>query len=74
MDLLIVDGRRILPIEIKLGAAVDRYAVAGLRECMNDLSLRQGWVILTGREPRPLAPGIEIIPWVEIASGAIDLF
>jgi hypothetical protein len=35
--LLIVEGRRILPIEIKLGAAVDHYAIAGLRQCMKDL-------------------------------------
>lgn len=74
VDLLIVEGRRILPIEIKTGAAVDRYAVAGLQHCMKDLDLRRGWVISTGRERRRLSPGIEIIPWVEIASGQLDLF
>lgn len=44
VDLLIVEGRRILPIEIKLGAAVDRYAAAGLRQCMKDLGrAADGW-------------------------------
>ncbi len=74
VDLLIVEGRRVLPIEIKLGAAVDRYAVAGLRQCMKDLNLRRGWVISSGRERRLLSPGIEIIPWAEIAAGQVDLF
>jgi predicted AAA+ superfamily ATPase len=31
VDLLVVEGRRILPIEIKTGAAVSHHAVAGLR-------------------------------------------
>ena len=74
VDLLIVEGQRILPIEIKLGAAVDRYAVAGLRQCMKDLGLRQGWVVSTARERRRLSPQIEIIPWAEIASGQVELF
>jgi predicted AAA+ superfamily ATPase len=74
VDLLIVDGRRILPVEIKLGAAVDRYAVAGLRQCMKDLGLHRGWVVTTGRERRRLSAGIEIVPWAEIASGGIELF
>ena len=72
VDLLIVEGRRILPIEIKLGAAVDHYAVAGLRQCMKDLGLRRGWVISTTRERRRLSPEIEIIPWAEIASGQAE--
>ncbi|MGQ0593799.1 MAG: hypothetical protein ACT4QB_14490, partial [Gammaproteobacteria bacterium] len=74
VDLLIVEGRRILPIEIKLGSAVDRYAAAGLRQCMKDLELRRGWLISSGRERRFLAPDIEIIPWAEISLGQIRLF
>jgi predicted AAA+ superfamily ATPase len=74
VDLLIVEGRRILPIEIKLGVAVNHYAVAGLRQCMKDLGLRRGWVVTTSRERRHLSPGIEIIPWHEIASGEVELF
>jgi hypothetical protein len=41
---------------------------------MKDLGLRRGWVISTARERRRLSPGIEIIPWTEIASGQLDLF
>jgi predicted AAA+ superfamily ATPase len=74
VDLLITEGRRILPIEIKLGAAVDHYALAGLRQCMKDLKLTRGWVITTGRERQRLSAGIEIIPWDDVASGTIELF
>jgi predicted AAA+ superfamily ATPase len=74
VDLLIVDGRRILPIEIKLGMAVDHYALAGLRQCMKDLGLRRGWVISTARDRRRLSAGIELIPWSEVASGHVDFF
>lgn len=74
VDLLIVEGRRILPIEIKIGAAVDRYAIVGLRQCMKDLGLHRGWVISTTRERRRLSPDIDIIPWAEVASGQLDLF
>jgi uncharacterized protein len=74
VDLLIVEGRRILPIEIKLGASVDRYALAGLRQCMKDLGLRRGWVVTSGREARTLAPGIDLVPWEGIVSGRVGLF
>ena len=74
VDLLIVEGRRILPIEIKAGSAVDRYAVAGLRQCMKDLGLRRGLVVSTTRERRRLSPDIEIIPWSDVSSGQIELF
>lgn len=74
VDLLIAEGRRILPVEIKAGAAVDRYAIAGLRQCMKDLGLRRGWVVTTARERRRISAGIEIIPWAEIAAGEVELF
>ena len=74
VDLLIVEGRRILPVEIKLGAAVNHHAVAGLRQCMKDLGLRRGWVVTTARERRRLSPEIEIVPWSELASGQVKLF
>jgi predicted AAA+ superfamily ATPase len=74
VDLLIIEGRRILPVEIKLGAAIDRYAMAGLRQCVKDLGLSRGWMVTTGRERQRLSTGIEIIPWAEVASGQIDLF
>ncbi len=73
VDLLIVSGARILPVEVKLGAAVDRHAVAGLRQCMKDLSLKRGWVVATATERRAIGAGIEVIPWKDIARGAVDL-
>jgi uncharacterized protein len=74
VDLLIREGRRILPVEIKIGTAVDHYALAGLRQCMKDLGLNRGWVITTSRERQRLSAGIEIIPWADVASGRIELF
>jgi predicted AAA+ superfamily ATPase len=74
VDLLIVEGRRILPIEIKASSAVDRYAVAGLRQCMKDLGLRRGLVVSMARERRRLSTDIEIIPWSNVTSGQIELF
>jgi hypothetical protein len=74
VDLLIVEGRRILPIEIKLGAAVDHHSIAGLRHCMKDLELRRGWVVTTARERRRLSAEIEVVPWAELSAGRIDLF
>ncbi len=74
VDLLIVEGRRILPIEIKLGSSVDRHGLAGLRQCMSDLGLRRGWVVTSGREARRLAPGIELVPWEHLVAGEAELF
>lgn len=74
VDLLIRDGRRVLPVEIKLGAAVDHHGIAGLRQCMKDLGLKRGWVITSGTERRTLAPGIDLVPWQEIAAGGVELF
>jgi predicted AAA+ superfamily ATPase len=74
VDLLLVDGRKTLPIEIKLGSSVDRHGLAGLRQCMSDLGLRRGLVVTTGRERRQLAPGIELVPWEDVVSGKVELF
>ena len=74
VDLLIRDGRRVLPVEIKLGAAVDHHGIAGLRQCMKDLGLKRGWVITSGNERRKLAPGIDLVPWKEVAAGGVALF
>lgn len=74
VDLLIVEGRNILPIEIRLGASIDPRSLAGLRQCMSDLGLRRAWVVTSGQERRRLAPGIELVPWHELATGQIDVF
>jgi predicted AAA+ superfamily ATPase len=66
VDFLLVQGRRILPIEIKLGAAVNQYAVAGLRQCMKDLKLKRGWIVNSSKEHRKVGRGIEVVPWQSI--------
>jgi predicted AAA+ superfamily ATPase len=73
VDLLLAHGRRLVPVEIKLGAAVDSRALAGLRQCMSDLSLKRGFVVYTGEERRSLGRSIELLPWGAIASGHVDL-
>ena len=74
VDLLLVEGRNVLPIEIKLGSSVDRHGLAGLKQCMSDLGLRRGLVVTTGRERRQLTPGIELVPWEDVVSGRLELF
>jgi predicted AAA+ superfamily ATPase len=73
VDLLLVHGRRILPIEVKLGAAVGARDVAGLRSCMADLNLRRAVVVYTGEEHRKMGGGISLVPWRSIARGDFDL-
>jgi hypothetical protein len=74
VDLLVVEGRNVLPIETKAGSSIDPRGLAGLRQCMSDLGLRRGWVVTSGREARRLAPGVELVPWDRVASGQVDLF
>ena len=74
VDLLIRDAQRVMPVEIKVGAAVDQRSIAGSRQCMKDLGLKRGWVITSGTGRRMLSPDIEVVPWKEIAAGEIDLF
>lgn len=69
VDLLLDVGKGLLPIEIKLGASVDQYGVAGLRQCMTDLGLERGIVVTTGSERLKLGRGIELVPWQDIAQG-----
>ena len=73
MDLLIVNGRGILPVEIKLGTVVGPREVAGLRQCMKDLKLKRGIIVSRAPERRRLSPSIEIVPWAEVVSGRFDL-
>ena len=72
VDLLIADGRRIVPVEIKLGAAVDGRSLHGLRQCMADFSLRRGFVVYTGTERRTLDGRIDLVPWDDVQSGAFE--
>ena len=72
VDLLIRDGRRLVPIEIKLGVAVDRHRVAGLRQCMTDLGLTKGYVIANTKERHMIGTQIEVIPWTEVVHRQFD--
>ncbi len=56
------------------GAGVARGpAVAGLRQCMKDLSLKHGWVVSTATERRTIGANIEVIPWDAVVRGEVDL-
>jgi predicted AAA+ superfamily ATPase len=68
VDLLVQDGRRLVPIEIKLGSTVDPRALAGLRQCMKDLGLKRGWVVYGGNERRELGSGVVLVPWREVVA------
>ncbi len=72
VDLLIREGRRLVPIEIKLGAAVDRHGVAGLRQCMQDLGLRRGYVIANTPERHSIGAEIEVVPWADVIGRRVD--
>jgi len=72
VDLLIRDGRRLIPVEIKLGAAVDRHQVAGLRQCMVDLGLAKGYVIANTRTRDMIGADIEVVPWADVVARKID--
>jgi predicted AAA+ superfamily ATPase len=72
VDLIVTVGRHVIPIEIKLGAAIDHHTVRGLRQCMADLGLKKGWVISGGAERTKLGHDIEIIPWAEVVHRRCD--
>lgn len=72
VDLLLVDGPRIVPIEIKAGAAVAPGSVRGLRACMSDLGLDQGFVVTLGGERTRLGRDLEVVPWADVAAGGVD--
>ena len=72
VDLVMQHRGRWIPIEIKLGAAVDHYAVAGLRQFMKDLDVPKGWVVANTTERRQLGKDIEIVPWEDVISGRED--
>lgn len=72
VDLLIRAGRKLVPIEIKLGAAVDRHGVAGLRQCMSDLGLRKGFVVANTPEPHSIGEQIRVVPWTDVVARKFD--
>lgn len=72
VDLLVIDGERITPIEIKLGASIESRALLGLRSCMQDLGLERGWVVTSGTEARDLSNGIRTVPWADVVARKVD--
>jgi predicted AAA+ superfamily ATPase len=71
VDLLFDLGAGLIPVEIKLGP-VDRYAVEGLRHCMQDLSIERGYVISnTAQESWQLGEDVTILPWAAIVAGKL---
>lgn len=72
VDLVLHHRGTWVPIEIKLGAAVDHYAVAGLRQFMKDLEVSKGWVVAKTTERRRLGENIEIVPWEDVVNGRED--
>lgn len=72
VDLLIGDGRKLVPIEIKLGQQVDARDLTGLRNCMQDLGLKRGWIVYGGTEVIRLGKGIEVVPWNTVTRGEVD--
>ncbi len=67
VDLLITDGQRIVPIEIKLGSALDLRSLKGLRQCMADLGAPRGYVV-TGGGRRERLGTVELVPWDDVVS------
>jgi len=74
VDLLIEDGQRIIPVEIKHGAGVGPHDTAGLRSCMSDLGLSRGIIVTRGESRRAIGHGIESVPWDSIANGNVSLW
>lgn len=73
VDLLIQDGRRLIPIEIKLTAAVQARDVVGLKQCMKDLGLRRGVVIANTSEARTIGRDVDVVPWRDVVARKADL-
>jgi predicted AAA+ superfamily ATPase len=71
IDLLISDGQRLVAIEIKLGP-VNQYDIRSLRQGMADLGVNKGWIVTGSGERRAAGPDVEIVPWADVAAGAID--
>jgi predicted AAA+ superfamily ATPase len=66
VDLLIVQGSSVIPIEIKLSASIDRRAVVGLRQCMSDLGAARGFVVYGGSERIALGKDIVLVPFEQL--------
>ena len=76
IDVLLVNPGSQVTVYQNLGdrySAIERPLLAGLRQCMADLSLKRGFVITTGEERRSIGKAIEILPWHSVARGEVDI-
>ena len=68
VDLLMDDGRRQVPFEIKLHSAPTIDDARGLLTCMADLGIRRGYVIYPGREAYSLGHQVTALPAAQLLS------
>lgn len=66
VDLLMDDGRRQVPFEIKLHSSPTAADATGVVTCLEDLGLRRGYVVYPGRESYSLGRGVTALPadWI----------
>jgi uncharacterized protein len=70
VDLLIEDGTKVYPIDIKHRASVGPYDTFGLTHCMTDLGIEKGYIVTRGDSVRQLGHGATCVPWEQVVTGA----
>lgn len=73
VDLLMDDGRRQVPFEIKLHSSPTIDDARGVLSCMKDLGLRRGYVIYPGREAYSLGHQVTALPAAQLLSRPQDV-
>ena len=65
VDLVLEEGERLLPIEIKATSQVSLKKLSGIRQFLQDFKDRApfGLVIYTGERPLKLTPNLLLVPW-----------
>lgn len=71
VDLLIEHGRMRLAVEIKASSSLSAKGLVGVRQCMKDLGLRQGFVVYRGDRAMRVAAGLTAVPWAQLANGGL---
>jgi predicted AAA+ superfamily ATPase len=62
VDILIETGGEIFPFEIKLHSSPSLRLAKGLVNCMEDLKIKNGYVIYPGHDTYSLGHGVKVIP------------
>jgi predicted AAA+ superfamily ATPase len=73
VDLILEDGGRILPIEVKLHTSPVAGDLRALAQCVEDLGAKTGIVAHGGGQTYPIGRGIVAIPAAELLSGRTPL-